>query len=118
MAIELLKIFKRSLPWRVVVEPVAAEQARQKISAAFGPEEDAAKRRFQERLADFLTRLERNPLDVLGHPPLGTKDPNVFRYTADPQATISAIADLDIQARERWVTRINIKVGGHHGRRN
>jgi hypothetical protein len=111
----LLQRFRRSQPWQVTVEPAVAEQARRDIQAAFKAGDEVARDRFLDRLEDFLLRLAANPLEVLGHPPLGTRDPNVFRYTSDPQAAISVIADLNEPGRELRVARIKIKVGGSHG---
>ena len=111
----LLQRFKRSQPWQVTIDPAVAEQAQTDIRAAFKAGEEVARDRFLDRLEDYLTRLAASPLTVLGHPPLGTKDPNVFRYTSDPQAAISVVADLDEPGRQLRVTRIKIKVGGSHG---
>ncbi|HTB21872.1 MAG TPA: hypothetical protein VK914_04105 [bacterium] len=111
----LLRRFKLSLPWQVVMAPGATEEAKKAIRDAFRPEEEVARDNFMHKLADFLLRLETAPLSVLGHPPLSTKDPNIFRYTGDPQAVISVIADLDERNRVLRVARIKIKVGGKHG---
>ena len=111
----LLQRFRRSQPWRVTIDRAVAEQARKDVQAAFRTGEEVARDRFLDSLEGYLVRLAANPLAVLGHPPLGTKDPNVFRYTSDPQATISVIADLDELRRELIVTRIKIKAGGSHG---
>jgi hypothetical protein len=109
----LYKRFRGSQPWKVVVAEGVAERARADVQALVqgaGPQ-----RLMLERLAAFLTALEKDPLRVLGHPPLGTDDPDVFRYSADPQASISAIADLDLQRRELVVVLIKMK-GAPHGR--
>jgi len=111
----LLQRFRRTQPWRVTVDPSVAGQARKEAQGAFGQGHEIARDLFLAKLEDYLRRLEANPLSVLGHPPLGTKDPNVFRYTSDPQATISVIADLDDQLRELRVTTIKTKIGGSHG---
>lgn len=113
---QLLQRFIRSQPWQILLEPSTAEQARQAIRDAFNSNEENARNRFLHKLEDFLQGLESDPLSVLGHPPLGTKDPDVFRYTIDPQANISVVADLDEQARTLRVTWIKIKTGGSHGR--
>jgi hypothetical protein len=111
----LLQRFRHSQPWQVNIDPAVAQQARKDIQTAFKAGEEVARARFLDRLEAYLMRLAANPLTVLGHPPLGTSDPNVFRYTSDPQAAISVIADLDEPGRELRVTRIKIKVGGSHG---
>jgi hypothetical protein len=112
---QLLQRFMRSQPWQVVLAPGAADQAIHDIKTAFRPEEEIALAHFEHKLADFPVRLKTEPLSVPGHPPLGTKDPNIFRYSSDPQAVISVIADLDEQNRVLRATRIKIKVGGKHG---
>lgn len=105
--------FRGSQPWTVVLAEGVVERARADVRALF--KDAGPQRAMLERLAATLTALERDPLRVLGHPPLGTEDPNVFRYSADPQASISVIADLDLRRRELVIVLIKLK-GARHGR--
>jgi hypothetical protein len=109
----LLKRFKRSQPWKVTLAVGVIERARGHIETQYA--EGQSRRHALQKLDAFLAVLDKDPLKVMGHPPLGTDDPNVFRYSADPQATISAVADLDEARRELVVTLIKIK-GVTHAR--
>lgn len=105
----LKNLFRRSQPWRVVIPASVLERARldfEKICAGKPP---SARGRLKAQLDVFLASLEKDPMKVLGHPPLGTDDPNVFRYTADPQQRVSAVADLDLGPRQLRVARIRLK---------
>lgn len=104
--------FKGSQPWRVSLAEGVIEEARAAIQALHpdGPDRKQA----LLRLDRFLGALETDPLRVLGHPPLGTDDPDVFRYSADPQLALSVVADLDLERRELVVVMIKIK-GARHG---
>jgi hypothetical protein len=107
----LRRRFMASQPWTVVVEETALEQALAAVRRAYA--EGPARQRAFERLDRFLADLARQPLKVLGHPPLGTDDPEVFRYGADRQALISVVADLDLKGKRLIVVRIVIKGASH-----
>lgn len=109
----LFKRFRHSQPWTVVLADGVVEKAQADARALCRTE--GARRLLLQRLAVFLADLERDPLKVLGHPPFGTADPDLFRYSADPQSSLSVIADLDLQRRELVVVQIKLK-GAPHGR--
>lgn len=104
---KLLQLLRNSQPWKVRIEPWAIEDVIADISTAF-PDEQALARTLRH-LDSFVDSLERAPLKVLGHPPLGTDKPQIFRYSADPQALLSVIADLDLERKELVVTQIKLK---------
>lgn len=104
---QLWKRLKGTQPWRVVLAEGVIDKALRDINQLYPAE--GAKRLVIRRLDSLLAALEKDPLRVLGHPPLGTDDPAVFRYSADPQAALSAIADLDLQRRELVVVLIKVK---------
>ncbi len=58
---------------------------------------------------------KRTPLSVLGHPPLGTDDRDIYRYSADAETFIGIVADLDLGRRELRVISFKVK-GGPNGR--
>ena len=110
---KLFKRFRRSQPWSVVLAAGVIEAAMADINAVFAPGPPRAN--ALRKLDKLLLAVQADPLDVLGHPPVGTDDPNVFRYTADEQKTVSFIADLDETARELVIIQINIKGASHGG---
>jgi len=105
--------FKRSQPWKVIVGPGVIEAARKQIEDLYAP--GPVRIAWRGKLDAYLATLEADPLAVLGHPPLGTDDPHAFRYSADPQAAISVVANLDLGRHELAVVLLKIK-GGSHGR--
>lgn len=112
----LKNLFRRSQPWAVVIPLEVLELARRDFERLCAGKSPVARERLKTQLDRFLSALDHDPLNVLGHPPLGTDDPQVFRYTADPQQLISAVADLDLGLRQLRVSRIRLKEERHGNR--
>jgi len=105
-------------PWRVLFTEETQARATADIARLCprdkGQDAERAWRDIWGWYRRWVEDLARDPLKVLGAPPLGTDDPAVARFPADESLPISGIADVDLA--QRTITVLAVHVRGPKGR--
>jgi hypothetical protein len=84
-------IWRQKTPdWVVEVKPSAIRKAQMMIESHY---QGVGRKDMERWLARFLDEVHKDPLDVLGNPPLqAASDPELIYFPADPSRKISGLA--------------------------